>query len=72
MIDTSKLPLFLQEDIASNLGWDKGEPIEPYLEKIARMTPEQALGRFAEWRLGDKNWAGIFIEGIDVLRKAAN
>ena len=71
MIDTSKLPRFLIEDISSNLGWgEKGESIEPYLEEIAKLTPERALGCFAEWRLGDKEWADIFIKGIDALRKA--
>ena len=70
MLDTNKLPCFLIEDISSNLGWDEGESIEPYLEKIAKLTPEQALRRFAEWRLGDKEWADTFISGIDALRKA--
>ena len=40
MIDTSKLSDNLVKGIAYNLGWDDDEPIEPYLEKIAQMTPE--------------------------------
>lgn len=70
MLDTSKLSPRLVNGIASNLGWDEDDPIEPYLEKIAKLTPEQALRRFAEWHLGDKEWADIFINGIDALRKA--
>lgn len=70
MIDTSQLPTSLVKGIASNLGWDEGDDIEPYLEKIAKLTPEQALRRFAEWHLGDKEWADMFINGIDALRKA--
>lgn len=70
MLDTSKLSPSLIKSIAFNLGWDEGEDIEPYLEKIAKLTPEQALRRFAEWHLGDGGWADIFINGIDDLRKA--
>lgn len=70
MLDTSKLSPSLVKDIASNLGWDEGEDIEPYLDRIAQLTPEQALRRFAEWRLGDGEWADIFINRIDQLRRA--
>ncbi len=70
MIDTSKLSPSLVKGIASNLGWEDDQPIEPYLAKIAQMTPEQALGRYSEWHLGDEGWARIFINHIDQLRKA--
>ena len=70
MIDTSKLSDNLVKGIAYNLGWHDDEPIEPYLEKIAQMTPEHALGRYAEWHLGDAGWARTFINHIDQLRKA--
>ena len=70
MIDTSKLSDHLVKGIASNLGWEDDESIEPYLEKIAQMTPEHALGRYSEWYLGDAEWARTFIDYIDQLRKA--
>ena len=70
MIDTSKLSDNLVKGIAYNLGWHDDEPIEPYLEKIAQMTPEQALGRYSEYYLGDADWARSFINYIDQLRKA--
>jgi hypothetical protein len=70
-MNTRKLDPDLVKDIASNLGWEKGEDIEPYLEEITRMTPEQALKCFAEWTLGDRGWATIFIRHIDQLREAS-
>lgn len=70
MIDTSKLSHSLIDGIVSNLGWKEDQPIEPYLEQIAQLTPEQALSYFAEWHLGDGSWATLFIEYIDQLRKA--
>ncbi len=70
MIDTGKLSPGLIDGIAQNLGWSIKEPIEPYLEKIAQMTPEQALGRYSEWHLGDAGWARTFVNHIDQLRKA--
>ena len=70
MINPSKLSQALIEGIVSNMGWEEDQPIQPYLDKIANLTPERALRRFAEWHLGDGEWADIFIEGIDSLRKA--
>jgi len=71
MIDTSKLPIGLVNSIAFNLGWSNDQPKEPYLEQIARMTPEQALRCFSAWHLGDGGWADTFIAAIDALRKAS-
>lgn len=70
MLDTSKLSPELVKSIASNLGWEKDKNIEPYLDQIATMTPQQALRCYAAWRLGDGEWADMFIDGIDQLRKA--
>ena len=70
MIDISQLADNLVKGIAYNLGWEEDELIEPYLEKIAQMTPEQALGRYSEWHLGDAGWARTFVNHIDQLRKA--
>lgn len=70
MIDTSKLPKKLIRDIVQNLGCEKNEDIQPYLEQIAMMTPEQAFRCYIAWNLGDGRWADIFISGIDALRKA--
>ena len=70
MIDTNQLSEHLVKGIAYNLGWDDDLPIAPYLEKIAQMTPEQALGRYSEWHLGDAGWARTFVNHIDQLRRA--
>lgn len=70
MIDTNQLSEHLVKGIAYNLGWEDDQPIEPYLDKIAQMTPEQALGRYSEWHLGDAGWARTFVNHIDQLRKA--
>lgn len=70
MIDTSQLSPDLVKGIASNLGWNKDEDIEPFLAQIAEMTPVRALRCYAAWHLGYGEWAEIFINGIDELREA--
>ena len=70
-IDTTKVPGYILREIAANLGWeDEGEIPQEYLRQIADMTPEEAVGRIATWRLGSAEWGRFFITAIDTLRAA--
>lgn len=70
MLNPDKINKSLLQDIASNLGWEKGEPIGEYKARIAQLTPREALRRFAAWHLGDSEWANVFIDNLETLQKA--
>ena len=82
MIDVSKLPEHVIEDIAANLGWTKPEfrgdgpahakdkiDIEPFKRRIASMTPRDAFVAFCTWH-GLIGWGPLLISAIDSLRAA--
>lgn len=57
-----KLPYRLKEALK-----ERGRTVA----QIEAMTPEQAVGEYAAWHLGDHRWAEDFIDLIDAARKAA-
>lgn len=50
LIDTSKLPISVIKNIARNLGWEDGEDLQPYIERISAMPPKDALNNFLAWQ----------------------
>lgn len=79
-LDTDKLPSYVVEDIAANLGWTKPEyrslehtddqiDIESFKRRIADMTPYTAFESFCTWN-GLIGWHGHLIAAIDALRAA--
>mgnify|MGYP001098657346 CR=1 FL=1 len=69
MLDTSKLSNEVRYAIASNLGWDTGMDEAPYLKRIARMTPREALSCYLTWH-GIIGYTQMILNALDELNEA--
>ena len=61
-IETLSWPEIIQS-IARNMGWEDGEDIEPYKDRIENLTPEKAFAMYCTWHgligWGDRLWAVV-------------
>ena len=61
MIDVSKISPEIIESLISGMGWEKNEDKAPYLAQLATMDVSAALGKWAQWEIGDSGWARVFL-----------
>lgn len=71
MLDTNKLPDGLLQNIASNMGWEEGQSIEPYKARIADLDTAQAFDKFCDW-YGFIGYGPVLRWAMTELQKATN
>lgn len=58
------------QSIASNMGWEDGEDLEPYKDRIENLAPERAFAMYCTWH-GLIGWAERLWTVIHCLEQAA-
>lgn len=78
-MNIDKVERHILEDAARNLGWQQkdfrddydpnDDPIEPYLERLAKMNPRQIFGLYCNWH-GLIGWGHSLFDVVQDLEKA--
>lgn len=81
MINIDKVPRSILEAAAKNLGWREGDyrkdyrpeddPIEPYLKRLAAMSPERVFECYCTWH-GFIGWHVTLWAAVESLQDAGN
>lgn len=69
MINVEALPSEVVQSIASNMGWEEGEDITPYEDKIENLMPERAFAMYCNWH-GLIEWGDRLWYVVDKLQEA--
>ena len=69
MLNSEKLAPVIVKDIASNMGWEEGKDLAPYVFEIDQLSVRDAFDKYLTWH-GIIGYADQFISVLDDLREA--
>ena len=68
-LNLETIPRYVIEEIASNMGWEEGQAIYPYEQRIACFEPVTAFEKYCNWN-GLVDWGGLLWGIAKILRDA--